>query len=141
MKKELSLFQDFIKFKNLRMTSQRRLILEEFLSMEGHFDIGDLLEKTKKSDPNLGVATLYRNMILLVEAGLATEHKDRRGKKSFEKHFGKKHHDHLICIGCDTIVEFERPMIEKLQREVAEKNNFFLHFHRMELYGFCPKCS
>ena len=138
---EISQFRDYLKFKNLRMTPQRELILTEFLEMKGHFTIEDLFSNVIKKSSTLGIATLSRNMILMVEAGLAIEHKFNNGKTTFEHRYGTRHHDHLICVSCNKIEEFESPMIEKLQNETANEHKFFLQSHKMELYGICRTCS
>ena len=62
------------------------------------------------------------------------------GTTRFEATHAAEHHDHLICTSCGTILEFEDPKIEQLQRQVAEHHGFSISSHRLELYGFCANC-
>jgi Fur family ferric uptake transcriptional regulator len=87
------------------------------------------------------VATVYRTMKLLAEAGLAHARNFGDGQTRYEAAVGKHHHDHLICTQCGTIVEFEDDRIESLQDAVARKHGFKVTSHKMELYGICKSCQ
>jgi len=82
---------------------------------------------------------VYRTMKLLVEAGLATERHFDDGITRYE--IEHEHHDHLVCIKCGKITEFECEMIEKTQNEIAESHGFEILRHRHELYGHCAACQ
>jgi Fur family ferric uptake transcriptional regulator len=58
----------------------------------------------------------------------------------YEHLFGHEHHDHLICLNCGKYIEVVEPAIEELQAKLAQKNNFQVLRHRMELYGVCQDC-
>ncbi|MEC7786525.1 MAG: transcriptional repressor, partial [Nitrospinota bacterium] len=92
------------------------------------------------ADPTIGIATLYRTMKLLMDAGLAEMH-TFNDKTTYERLYKVRHHDHLICKVCDKTVEFEHPLIEKYQIEVCERHGFTLKSHRMELFGVCNDCQ
>jgi Fur family ferric uptake transcriptional regulator len=81
---------------------------------------------------------VYRTLKLFVEAGVASEWSFRDGVSRYEVR--RPHHDHLICTGCDAIVEFENDEIEQLQEQVAKRLGFKLTAHRLELYGLCRNC-
>ncbi|MBI2092410.1 MAG: transcriptional repressor [Deltaproteobacteria bacterium] len=53
----------------------------------------------------------------------------------------KVHHDHLICFKCGHVEEFTNPKIEEIQKKIARSHNFKMTAHKMELYGYCKKCS
>jgi len=126
--------------RGLRNTKQREILTDLFFSHDKHFSHDDLLALARKKDPGIGYATVYRTLKLLSELGLATELHFEDGHTRFEASDGE-HHDHLICVSCSRIVEFEMEEIEKLQEEVAANHGFELVHHRMELYGLCPQCS
>ncbi len=127
--------------KGLRSTAQRRLVTEVFFRSEGHLSIEDLLLKVRDEDPKVGYATVYRTLKLLKECGLAYERHFGDGVSRYEVALEHEHHDHLICIECNTIVEFEDDEIEALQDRLARKHGFVLKRHKHELYGICAACQ
>jgi Fur family ferric uptake transcriptional regulator len=127
--------------KGLRSTDQRRVIVEAFFRSPNHVSIEELLAQVRREDPKVGYATVYRTLKLLAECGVANERKFSDGLTRYEIADEASHHDHLICIECGTIVEFEEPRIEDLQEEVARRHGFELRSHKHEMYGVCPKCQ
>jgi Fur family transcriptional regulator, ferric uptake regulator len=138
---EFDIFKDFLHQHNLRWTPQRKLILEEFLSFEGHIEIEALHKKISTHYPDLGIATLYRTIKLLTDCDLVEAHSFKNGKKVYERKFHVRHHDHLFCIRCEKTIEFEHPLIEKYQIQICEQHGFVLKNHRMELFGICKECE
>jgi Fur family ferric uptake transcriptional regulator len=134
-------FESYARKHALKSTSQRDLIINAFLSSTGHISIDDLLGKVKKRSPGVGYATVYRTLKLLTDSGIAVTRQFGDGQTRFEV-MDDSHHDHLICVDCGWIVEFENETIEQLQDEIATKlGGFQLVRHKMELYGLCPKAS
>lgn len=127
--------------KGLRSTDQRRLIVETFFRSDNHVSIEELLARVRSTDPRVGYATVYRTLKLLTECGVANERRFGDGLTRYELADDVTHHDHLICVGCGDITEFEEPRIEELQERVARKYGFELRSHKHELYGVCPKCQ
>jgi Fur family ferric uptake transcriptional regulator len=134
-------FERFIADRGLKSTRQRSLILETFFGLEGHLSVEDLWAKVRAVDDRVSVATVYRTMKLLSESGLAHARNFGDGQTRYEAAVGRGHHDHLICTGCGTIIEFENDQIEKLQALVARKQGFKVTSHKMELYGLCASCQ
>jgi Fur family ferric uptake transcriptional regulator len=131
----------FLSEKGLKKTHQRDIISKIFFSSPPrHYRIEELLEKSRKYDSSISYATVYRTLMMFIEAGVAYQRQFGKGQSLFEQ-AGEHHHDHLICTECDEIVEFENDTIEKLQDEVAKKHGFTLTRHKMELYGVCRKCG
>ena len=126
MLNEFDLFKDFLRQQKLRWTPQRKMILEVFLSFEGHVQIEVLHEKIRAYHPDVGIATLYRTLKLLTDCGLVEAHSFQNGKKTYERMFHVRHHDHLICTRCEETIEFEPPLIEKYQLEICEQFGFTL---------------
>ena len=131
---------DYMDKKGLRSTAQRRMITDTFFQSHGHLSIEDLLERVRDQDPKVGYATVYRTLKLLKDCGLAYERNFGDGVSRYEVAFEDEHHDHLICLECNKIVEFEDEQIERLQAELARHHGFELRRHKHELYGICADC-
>ena len=131
-------WKEYLQTHRLNTTQQRELIVDYFLKGREHVSIDDLLARVRKRNAKVGYATVYRTLKLLVEAGLATQRQFGDGQARFE--LAGEHHDHLICIQCGLIIEFEDREIEKLQERVAERFGFEVKRHRHELYGTCSSC-
>jgi len=132
-------FAEYVATQRLKMTPQRRHILEVFLGQNGHVTSEELYELVKKSYKTIGQATVYRTLKLLSGSGLAKEVDFGDGVTRYELH-GQDHHDHLICERCGRNEEVLDETIEKLQEEVAKRHGFTLTRHKMYLYGLCPDC-
>lgn len=127
--------------KGLKATAQRADILDVFLRCREHVSIEELLAKARQKNPRIGYATVYRTLKLLTECEIACEREFGDGQTRYE-HMGEAaHHDHLICINCGNITEFENQKIEALQDEVAAHQGFRVVRHRLEMYGYCPGCN
>ncbi|MDI3283229.1 transcriptional repressor [Polyangium sp. 15x6] len=134
--------QAYMAKKGLRSTAQRRLIVDTFFEGASHMTIEDLLTEVRARDKGIGYATVYRTLKLLAECGVASERRFGDGLSRYElADDAKAHHDHLICISCGTIVEFEEPRIEALQDEVARRYGFQVSSHKHEMYGTCADCQ
>lgn len=128
--------------KGLRSTAQRRLIVDTFFEGASHRTIEDLLAEVRGHDKGIGYATVYRTLKLLAECGVASERRFGDGLSRYElADDATAHHDHLICISCGTIIEFEEPRIEALQEEIASRYGFLVASHKHEMYGTCADCQ
>ena len=128
--------------KGLRSTAQRRLIIDTFFEGASHRTIEDLLQEVRKQDRGVGYATVYRTLKLLAESGVASERRFGDGLSRYElADDATAHHDHLICVSCGTIIEFEEPKVEELQDAIAKRHGFVVTSHKHELYGVCPTCQ
>lgn len=111
--------------KGLRSTSQRRLIIDTFFEGAPHMTIEDLLTEVRARDRGIGYATVYRTLKLLAECGVASERRFGDGLSRYElADEASTHHDHLICVSCGKIIEFEEPRIEELQDAIAARYDF-----------------
>lgn len=136
-----SLLRAYMDKKGLRSTDQRRLIIETFFRSDNHVSIEELLARVRTKDPRVGYATVYRTLKLLAECGVANERRFGDGLTRYELADDASHHDHLICLECGDITEFEEPKIEELQERVARKYGFSVRSHKHELYGTCARCQ
>ena len=135
---ELKALTAYLEKNHLKQTKQRELILNVFLEAKRHVTSEDLYQSVRKDHPNVGYTTVYRTMKLLVEAGLATERHFDDGITRYE--IEQEHHDHLVCLKCGNIQEFECELIEDTQIEIAKRHDFHVLRHRHELYGHCREC-
>jgi Fur family ferric uptake transcriptional regulator len=144
-KKEVSmqtgLFKAMIPEGGLKSTKQREEILHVFLNSSGHKNLSQIYTQVAKMDPKIGYATVYRTLKLLTRLGLADQRKFADGETRYEPTSEGNHHDHLICLDCGKIIEFEDQTLEALQTDIAERHHFRVFHHRMELYGRCTDCS
>ena len=139
-KKEIELFEDYIRSKNLRHSEQRIQVLDVFLKSEKHLTADELYRMVKKKNPSIGTATVYRTLKVLRESGLCRELKLDDGTTRYEHLYGHKHHDHLVCTHCGNLVEVVDPEIEKMQIKLAKAHGFYIKSHKLEMYGICKRC-
>ena len=108
-------FEAYIRTKGLRRTTQRDVIVEAAFSTEDHFTAEQLWDLARRIDPTTSRATLYRTLSLLVESGLLREIDLGRDQKYYDPNFvDHPHHNHLICVDCGKVIEFEDEHIETL---------------------------
>ena len=133
-------FEEFLKLKELKYTSERKLVLKAIVSFHKHFNTDDLFERLPKKGDYVSRATIYRTIPLLLQSGLITEAIRCQDMISYENIFNKKRHDHLLCIECGKTIEFYNEEIERLQNEVCKKYDFVPIEHRLGIKGHCKDC-
>ena len=131
---------EYMNEKGHRSTEQRRQIVDALFAAPSHVTIDGLWELVRGKHSNIGYATVYRTLKLLAECGVVEEYQFGDGFTRYELAEEDGHHDHMICQQCGKIEEFEEPLIEELQRRIAEKYGFTLTTHKHELYGTCSQC-
>jgi Fur family ferric uptake transcriptional regulator len=137
----LATFQQWLKERGLKATSQRDDIARVFFAADRHISVEELYNEVKKVSPGVGYATVYRTLRLLKECGLAAERHFDDGEARYERAEGENRaHDHFICERCSRIVEFSSPENEALHRDIATRLGFVITRHRLELYGICREC-
>jgi len=101
-----------------------------------HISAEDVYKILLDQNEEIGLATVYRVLNQFDDAGIVTRHHFEGGKSVFELSH-KKHHDHLVCLKCGKVIEFEDDTIEKRQLDIAESHNIKLTNHSLYLYGEC----
>ena len=130
--------------KGVKLTDQRRVIVKilseskEIYGESDHPDVDELYNRVSKIDPKISIATVYRTVKILEEAGILIKHDFKAGKARYEQ-IRESHHDHLIDVKTGEIIEFVDEDIELLQKKVAEKYGYTLVDHKLELYGVKKK--
>lgn len=138
VREALDTLENYLRQTGLKFTQQRRVITEVFFDpkyKDEHSSTEDLYLRVRQIDPKVGQATVYRTLKVLVDAGLATPIHFGDNQTRYEPEVPGEHHDHLVCVECNAVLEFEEEAIERLQEEVARRYGFELTDHRMVLYG------
>ncbi len=134
-------FEEYLRGRSLRVTTERLAIFEHVMKTDGHFDVDTMLAALQRQRARVSRATLYRTLSHLLESGLVQKVQTGEGQARYEKMYGRHHHDHLICIGCGAIIEFENAEIERLQDWVCKIKKFTIVSHVHQIRGFCEDCS
>lgn len=124
----------------LKSTLPRIRVLDIIRHSEArHLGAEEIYKRLQDQGADVGLATVYRVLSQLEAAGLLLRNVFDGGKAVFEINEGE-HHDHLICLGCGRVDEFNDELIEARQRETAHAHGFELADHRLALYGYCAAC-
>lgn len=129
-----------LRLRGVRLTDPRRLVVRRAVSYL-HFTAEELVKDVRSIDASVARGTVYRTLALLHQAGVMEKHDFRYGAPNYEVTFGKAHHDHLMCVRCGEIIEFQAPRIETLQQEVVKRYGYQLLSHTHKLYGLCRSCQ
>jgi len=127
----------------VRMTSQRRALIETIQEAPGHLDAAGLLDLARRRDPNIDRATVYRTIDLLKRLGLIDELDlmHLNGEKHYYEVRTQKDHLHLACFGCGAIEELVSPTFERLKKEIINDRGFHIDVIRLEVGGLCSRCA
>lgn len=133
-------FVDFLARKRLRVTSQRRAIIDSVFETEEHFTAEQLLEWSRKRDRSVSRATIYRTLPLLTESGLVREMDFGKNYKFYDPNYAEHpNHNHIICQDCDKIVEFDSPKIDRIENQISHKLGFTVKTQRLQITASCEE--
>ncbi|MBL8695367.1 MAG: transcriptional repressor [Planctomycetes bacterium] len=141
MKRAREKFQALLKRNGLKLTKQRIALLDAVYATHRHFSAEDLHRDLQKLGHSVSVATVYRSLNLLVEGGLVQGLDVGKGRVLYEHTLGHEHHDHMVCLDCGKITEFQSPEIEELQDVAARAHRFVTVSHSLKLFGYCSHCA
>jgi Fur family ferric uptake transcriptional regulator len=133
---------DELAAKGVRLTAQRRAVVEIIQSATEHLDAATLLEQAQQREANIDRATVYRTLDLLKKLRLVDELDlmHLNGEKHYYEVRTRRDHLHLACFQCGGIEEFETPLFEELKAEIAREKGFEIQVVRMEVGGRCSSC-
>ena len=140
-------FKQILKDKGLKVTTQRIMILEELSnSPDKHLTAEEIYELVKTECPEIGLATVYRTIQLLLELHLVDRINLDDGYVRYEigdveANVTRHHHHHLICLNCGKIMSFEDDLLEELESKIKQTTGFFVVDHEVKLYGYCKECG
>jgi Fur family ferric uptake transcriptional regulator len=133
------IFIAYLEKKDLRKTPERFAILEEIYTRGGHFNAENLYIDMTKKNYRVSRATVYNTLELLVDCDLVTKHQFGDNLAQYEKSYGYKQHDHLICTTCHRVIEFCDPRVQNIQTMVSELLKFNIVHHSLVFYGECQR--
>ena len=133
-------FVEYLSRNGLRMTEQRRAIFEAFYQSDRHLSAEEIYDLVRDSRSGVGIATVWRNMKLMREAGIAEEHHFRDGRVRYEKK-SPVDHGHMICTICGRPVEFGAEKIISDLRRIAGINSFEVADFKISIFGTCFLCQ
>jgi len=136
-----NIFSAYLERKQLRKTTERYTILEEIYKRDDHFEAEALYNFFKKKKFNISRATVYNTLELLVSCDLVKKHQFGKNQAQYEKSYGYKQHDHIICVDCKKVVEFCDPRIQNIKSMMGELLNFKITHHSLNMYGICGSCQ
>lgn len=138
----LERFEEFLQSRGMRVTQERRFIVEEVFRSHDHFDAEELLGRLQGNTEGVKVSrpTVYRALSALVEAGLLRK-MALNGRAVYEHDYGYPQHDHLHCQKCDKLIEFHSEELNEIRDAVGRQNNFRVLGHRLTITGICQECS
>ncbi len=132
-----------VEARGIRLTAQRRALIETIQEAKTHLDAASLLELARERDPDINRATVYRTIELLKKLGMIDELDlmHLNGEKHYYEVKTQQDHLHLACFGCGEIIEFATPAFEQLKQEIAAANQFEIQVTRLEVGGLCGGCA
>ncbi|MBU5472541.1 Fur family transcriptional regulator [Roseburia sp. MSJ-14] len=138
-------FKKILKEKGLKITKQRMVVLKALASCEDkHLTAEEIYEIVKADFPEIGLATVYRTIQLLVGLDLVESIQLGDGYVRYEigKFQGEEthHHHHLICLECGKIISFRDDLLDELEARIMESASFQVINHEVKLYGYCKEC-
>jgi Fur family transcriptional regulator, ferric uptake regulator len=128
--------------RGVRLTRQRRILLEVMDKAERHLDAGAILERAQQLDPRVHRVTVYRTIDLLKRNGLIDELDllHLRGHRHYYESHGPRDHIHVACIQCGKVREFESQLYEDLKQQISRDCGIEISVARTEIGGLCEEC-
>jgi len=137
-------FKTVLKENGYKLTPQRKATLEVLLNNQGeHLSTEEIYTEVRKTHPEIGLATVYRTMLLLEDLGLLIKHNFEDGRNRYELSHPDEDHDHhhLICLKCGRVSEVEEDLLGSLEEIVENKHGFKVINHKVKFYGHCSNCQ
>ncbi len=132
------LFVEFLRRRGFNVTAARRKIVRKIFSLHGHFGVTDLWEALR--DERISIATVYRTLDLLEQAGVVRRVSLGESRARYELVLGRAEHGHLVCRSCGRVIEFDAGRMKELLEEIASQNDFELQEMVIQGYGLCRDC-
>lgn len=124
-----------------KLTPQRRMIVEALhLDGDEQMTADDIYQRVRVTYPEVGLDTIYRNLRLLVKLNVVDEVK-LPGKLAQYSINRRVHQHELVCLECGTEIPLDHCPIKELESVAREEHGFIISSHRIELFGYCPKCA
>jgi Fur family ferric uptake transcriptional regulator len=141
MTPELQIFREYLQGRGLRRTLERERVLQEIFQIHQHFDVDELYLRLRTQGTKVSKASIYRALPLFIDCGLVREVDFNDGHWHYEHIYGHSLHNHLRCLGCGEILEFEEPLLKILEHSLARKYAYRIKAHQWEVQGYCANCQ
>ena len=128
-----------LKAQGLRMTPQRLAILRTLVMHTGHPTVEEIHLALLPEFPSMSLATVYKTIAMLKQAGEVLELEFSRLDNRFDGH-NPHPHPHLICTGCGRIMDPQIPGLAQILKGLSESTGYTVTSHRLDFYGLCPDC-
>ena len=136
------LFGRYLREQGLPVTYQREALAEVVFGSDQHLSVDEIERSLRGKGQRIGKATIYRTLDLLVKSKLVGEHDFGEGFKRYEHRLSREPiHEHLICLSCNRVLEFQSPDIHRIEALVTARHGFRPTHHKLEIYGLCSECS
>lgn len=133
-------FFHYLQSRNLRLTAQRRAIIDAVFGTDQHFTAEQLLLWSRQRDHSVSRATIYRTLPLLTQSGLVREMDFGGDHKFYDPNYADHpNHSHIICQECNAIVEFDSEQLKWLEREMCQRLGFLVKTHRLQITASCEQ--
>jgi len=126
--------------RSFHLTRQRRLVLDILNEHPGHLDASMIFREAKMRDERISLATVYRSLTLLKEAGLIEENRLGEDHGHFEA-IQESQHYHFACIRCGRVIEFESPAVDEVAQALRQQHGLLITEMQLHLRGVCPDCQ
>lgn len=143
MQKFMESVKDMLRAKALRVTPQRKAILQILVeNQDKHLSAEDIYAITREEQPEMGLATVYRTLDLFVELGIVDKLEFGEKSARYELNYNREghYHHHLICLECGKIIEFNEDLLEDLEQRISQESGFIITDHALRFYGYCAQC-
>lgn len=137
---QLEIFSRYVRENDLRMTRQRKFVVETFLRSEGHLSADELYALVRRKGTGIGYATVTRTLKSLTLCGLARETDLADGRTRFEHLYKHPHHHHIVCTECKSAIEFLSPELERIQERIISEYDFEPVRSTFQIFGVCRAC-
>ena len=142
--KDYTILKEDLKKKGYKLTPQRRAIVDTIVVNEGkHLTAEEIYDEVKKDCPEIGLATVYRTILLLEEIGVVSRLHLNDGCSRYELvHSDEVHrHHHLICNVCNKVIEVKDDLLEEIEVKIEKEYEFKIVDHVLKFYGICRECQ
>jgi Fur family ferric uptake transcriptional regulator len=136
----VEVFAEYLNSKDLRLTKERKAVLEEVFLHSGHLEAEELAHTLRRKKKRASRATIYRTLDLLVESGIVRKVDLGRGHSHYELALDHPHHEHMICLKCGRVIEFSDRAVHQALTRLCRRKTFELTAHRFQVFGYCDKC-
>lgn len=144
MDNTLAILKETLKTKGYKLTPQRKAILDVIIKNKGsHLTSEEIYDIVKATKPEIGLATVYRTLILFEDLSVVYRHNFGDGCGRYELNLSDEEHQHhhLICNGCGKVIEVEIDLLDDLEQKIEQEYDFDIKDHKLKFFGICSDCK